>query len=1173
MTSQFRKISTLASVSLLVLCSSLNAYAAPGSLPTIPIYNSNEGVDPNIFITTDDSGSMVWEFIYKQNNLSYEDTEGLPIMGGYRRETIIPGWGNNLIDSRSSDPNTWIFYNPAVNKLYYNTAIDYDPWPGVDASGNDLYTDASITAVRKDPNSTSSTYNITNTVSGRYLPVFCTWDSDPNTNGLDESDPHTCVEIKSGGTFSSGRTYDEEIQNFANWMQYYRTRELAAKNALGVVVNATANARMGLRFINAGHQMSLAPMSDQTNKIKLLESIYTRNASGSTPLRNALLATGDMFTKPGAIVSAVEGGECQQNFNILMTDGFWNGGDPAGIDNEDGDDNTDFDGPKGNYADDYPKTLADVAMYFYENDLSTLADKVPTSSGYDLAAHQHLVNYTVAFGLTGSLLAGSDPFTLTWPKAVGWTNTTLDDLWHAAHNSRGLYLSADNPQNLLDSLLSAILNITERTTIASAAAVTSAKLTTDSIVYLAEYNSVNWRGSILAHKIKTDASGNILASGELEETPLWDASAKLDARDISSNPRNILTYDSQNAKGIPFKWDASNDPLTDAMKDDLRTNCSTTTTTSTPPPLGSCINLNGKIYCPATKDEYKACKPNRTKYKGKRYCYDPTANTSTTTTTNSSCSVDPDTTAMERVEFLRGDRSNEGSGLDFRQRATLLGDIVNSGPIYVGKPSLNYPDVAPFPTSTPYSKFKTDFENRDEVVYAGSNDGMFHAFDASNGEEILAYIPSYLFSTDDNKGLHYLTDKRYAHAFYNDLQATVADAFIGSWKTVLVGGARAGGRGYFALDVTSPGNFANNTATTPLWEFSSADDIELGFSYSRPQIGMLNDGTWVAIFGNGYNSTGTGKAHLFVVNLAGDVDGDGWTEGTDYIKISTGASSPGSTADPNGLGTPALADIDGNGTIDRAYAGDLNGNLWTFDLSGAFSTTGLSLAYSSPLFSTDGNEPITTRPILSFHPSQPTTASNKPNLMVFFGSGQYLVDGDPADTSANNFYGVWDKGDSALTSADLVKQVWSHSAGSPPTDNPVDYTTATPDYGWYIPLPASGERSVTSAAVRGSAVIFNSTIPSSSACTSEGLGYRYAVDLATGSAPQEAVLDLNNDGIVDENDIVTDESTFATTVKIDSLPTDNTFTEKVGYSGKDPFSIAELQQPSTGRFSWQELLK
>lgn len=1182
MTSPFRKLATATSICLLTLSSTYNSYAAPGTLPTVPLFNTNLSVEPNVFFTIDDSGSMDWELIFSQGATSFATDQGLPIIGGSRVGYMIPSWSNNVVPSLANDPNSWIFRNFNANALYYDSVTDYDPWKGYDAAGNRLYTDADPTSVRENPNSSGNTLDITSTVSGRYIPTFCTWDDDPNGNGIDESDPHTCIEIRPGNEalFPSGRTYNEEIQNFANWLQFFRKREYSAKHAIGSVINATDEARMGMRLINSGQVQDLSTMTDDTNKLNLLQDYYADSPSGSTPLRQALQRVGEMFSDAGsgAILPQADGGECQQNFNILMTDGYWNGSNPSGIGNEDGDNNTDFDGnpsqsiDQGNYGDNYSPTLADVAMYYYENDLRPdLADDVPTSIGVDLADHQHLVNYTIAFGLRGTLDITQDPT----ESGFAWTDPTgssdpekIDDMWHTAYNSRGLYLSADNSQVLLDSLLTAVTDITDRATTAAAAAVTSAKLTTETIVYLAEYNTVKWQGDILAHRIAN------FDTGELVPQPEWSAAQVLNNRDIDASPRTVLTYNNVvENDGIAFQWDE----LTEPQKDDLRTTCTSATTTINPPP-GSCILQFNKAYCPVTRTYYNdTCTDGittGTRWDRKYYCYDPTAS-STTVTPGTCSSVDPDDKAMARLNFIRGDRSEEGTGYDFRERATLLGDIVNAGPVYVGAPSLNIPDDGPFPTGgNAYSNFKEAQENRTGVVYAGANDGMFHAFHEDDGRELFAYIPSYLFSTEDKKGLHYLTEKKYNHMFYNDLTATVADVFINSgggsgWRTVLIAGQRGGGRGYFALDVTNPSSFSeDNAESIVMWEFSSQDDADLGYTYSRPQIGMMDDGTWVAIFGNGYNSTGDGEAKLFIVKLEGGVDGE-WTEGTDYYKISTGT---GSTGDPNGLATPALADIDGNGTIDRAYAGDLNGDMWAFDLSDTFGSG--TLAYgSTPLFSTEGNQPITSKPILSFHPTEPTIEnSNEPNLMVFFGSGQFLVTADKSSTEDDFFYGVWDRGTAGLTRSDLVEQTYRTGFTQRVlTKNAVDY--AGGDFGWNIALPDSGERSITNPAVRGDIVLFNSSVPISGPCSSGGYGYRFAVDLATGGTPDEPVLDMDKDGEIDSNDTIGEDEDVPSADQLTTLPTDNTFTEKVGYTGKDPFAISELKTPKTGRFSWQELLQ
>ena len=1187
-----RKIGTAASIGLLTICSAYNAYAAPGVLPTTPIYDTNPGVEPNVFFTVDDSGSMDWEIIFKQGATAFPTDQGLPIINGNRREYLIPSWETDLVPSLAANPDTWIFRNFVANPVYYNSLIDYEPWPGYkdDAETIRMYGDADINKVREHPDDTTGTLNIKSNVSGRYLPTFCTWDGDPNGNGIEPSDPHTCVEIRPGNEaqFPSGRSYEDELQNFANWMQYFRKREYAAKHAIGTVIQATDKARMGMRLINTGHIKDLKTMTIDSNKRELMQQYYGDNASGGTPLRRRLQAVGEMFRNPGAILPQAEGGECQQNFNILMTDGYWNSSYPSGIGNEDGDNDSIFDGTgedenvdAGNFGDEESGTLADVAMYYYENDLSPLANKVPTTAGVDLADHQHLVNYTIAFGLTGSLDPSSNPDEkgFEWPTPVSNTDTTLDDLWHAAYNSRGLFLSADNSEVMLNALLTAVADITDRETTAAAAAVTSAKLTTDTIVFLAEYNTSGWKGDILAYKI-TDFD-----TGELNSTPEWSAAQVLANRTDPANTRQIITYDNTTVKdGVPFQWS----DITVEMQKDLRTSCTNATTVINPPP-GSCIQQFNKYYCPVSKNYYdNDCDDGiRTGpwWNRKYYCYDPDAS-STTATPGTCTSDDPEEMGIARLEYLRGSDEHEGGGYDFRQRLDskqenriLLGDIVNSGPVYVGSPDLNIPDGGEFPSGpNAYSKFKQNQENRVGVVYAGSNDGKFHAFDERTGKEVLAYVPSYLASTQDQRGFHYLTDKRFKHMFYNDLSATVSDVYVNTgagsgWRTVLVGGQRAGGRGYFALDVTNPGIFSeNNAADIVMWEMSSNDDADLGYSYSRPQIGLMNDGSWVAIFGNGYNSSGDGKAKLFIVKLDGGVDGV-WTEDIDYYKIEVGGTN-GSLVDPNGLSTPALADIDGNGTIDRAYAGDLFGDMWVFDLNAGFQPTKDTADFK--LFQTDAKRPITTRPILAYHPTEPMKAGvNDPNIMVYFGTGQWLVVDDKTTTDDEWFYGVWDRGEprGEVSTTDLVQQTFR--GGFDPyrvlSQEPVDYTVS--DLGWKIQLDISGERSVTNPAVRGDIVLFNTTIPTTGPCSSGGYGYRFAVDIATGGTPDDPVLDINKDGKIDDEDSLGSGGDVPSADFLSSLPTDNTFTEKVGYTGKDPFAIDELMRPQIGRFSWQELLQ
>ncbi len=1120
--------------------------AAPGTLPKAPLFLSNS-VEPNVFLTLDDSGSMDWEHMFSSGTAGLAGASGLPLFGVSYRYFWHPDWWSDFYiippaDYQHSDPAVtwddaiWVLRNHNANKIYYNPETTYEPWKGVDSSGNPLYQDADPNAVLRDPNAPGgTTTDLTDTfdffdyddcscwkLNSLYIPAYFTWTDTDGDGVIDPEDEHTLYEIKpSTASYPSGRSYEDELQNYANWFQYYRKREFSAKSAIGSVISTAGATRMGLDMFNDGHKRDLASMTSPADKLDLLDTFYTANSNGGTPARRSLQRVGNYFSSTSgstAINSVADGGECQQNFNILMTDGFWNGPDP-GVGNTDQSASADggFDGDQdesndgGNYEDTFSNTLADVAMRYYETDLrGDLANKVPTRAGIDENNQQHLVNFTISFGLTGTLDAqNDDPLdaSFNWPNAFNGDAEKVDDLWHAAYNSRGEYLSAQNPQELEAALNAAIEDIAERTATAAAVAINSARLTSESVVYLAQFNSNRWQGNLFAYPIID------LDVGTLATTPKWEANSLLTARDITTDPRSIVTYNG--TKGVPFRWDVGK--LSSQMVTDLRTS-----------PSGS---------------------------------------------------TDSTAIAEARLEFLRGDRSNEGIGYFFRERPTLLGDLVNSGPVFVGKANLAWPDVAPFPdtSGSRYSDFKNGIaETRKKTVFVGSNDGLLHAFNDDTGEEIFAYAPNILASSNASSGYHYLTDPGYAHNWYVDLTPTLSDVYMntnfgGGWHTILIGGLRGGGRGLFALDVTDPSKLTEaNAEKIVMWEFSSADDPDLGYTYSKPTIALANNGRWVAIFGNGYNDTGDGEAKLFIVDIEDGLNG--W-QPNDYIEITTGV---GTTTDRNGLSTPALADTDGNGTVDRVYAGDLEGNMWVFDLSGSNSTTWGSAFKSGstpvPLFTTPANQPITAKPVLARHPTMPISESpsNLPNLMVFFGTGQYLVDTDKTNTDVQSFYGVWDQGDDSLDRSQLVEQTFrSGFTNRVLTRNQVDYSSV---YGWWFDLPDSGERAVTTPIARRDTVFFNSFVPIDNPCAVGGYGFKFSVDMVTGGSPEETVIDVNRDGEINDDDNEGTVNVVAAIQQDGYLP-EPVFIEDLVFTGEVAEKVVKLPEPKTGRFSWQELIK
>ena len=87
---------------------------------------------------------------------------------------------------------------------------------------------------------------------------------------------------------------------------------------------------------------------------------------------------------------------------------------------------------------------------------------------------------------------------------------------------------------------------------------------------------------------------------------------------------------------------------------------------------------------------------------------------------------------------------------------------------------------------------------------------MMHAFSASTGSELFAYVPSTLY-----RNLGKLTSPTYTHNYYVDGNMTAIDSFYNNnWHTVLTATLAAGGQGVFALDITNPALFSESNASS-----------------------------------------------------------------------------------------------------------------------------------------------------------------------------------------------------------------------------------------------------------------------------------------------------------------------------------------------------------------------
>ncbi len=1076
-------------------------------IANVPLFLT-ASVDPNLMFILDDSGSMQFELM--PDGLIYQDARYV-----FPRASGIYGgsdYGNRVPTVDDNESYNARARSPQVNTLYYNPSVTYTPWSRYDGS---LYPPAVPSCALHNPERTGTTaaYCRDLTVdNGNYNSNYwCTTSGCNNGtktfwpatyfwhNGGSETDwnNYNKVEIRSTTTSYTGHgredrtdcaaaptcTYAEEMQNFANWYTYYRSRVLAARAGIGkAFAEQGEGMRVGFAAINKG-STSVDGVSTRTvidgvrpftgsDRISFFDRLYGHTIPNSgTPLRRALDDVGQYFSRtdnrgPWGAMPGTDNAsahlQCRQNFSILMTDGYWTDNTTSQAStsgaraNNDGTAGTAITGPNDQsytyaavspFTDGYSNTLADVAMYYWKNDLRTdLTNEVPTTAA-NPAFWQHMVTFGVGLGVSGTqdpddafAAIGSDTTTITWPNPTSSDAAKLDDLLHAAVNSRGGFFSAADPVTFANELGAVLSTIVARVESSStSAAASSATLQSDTLLYTAGFRSTDWSGQLQARHINPNGTLGSVA---------WSAETKL--REQSPAGRTLVTVNSDTGSGVSL----------------------------------ALANLGANQQAALNRD------------------FD--GNT--------------DGLGTNRIAWLHGDETAHSS---FRSRsnsgeARLLGDIINSNPQFAGKKNFGYRLLSGLGDSYVTFRNSASYQSRPNMLYLGANDGMLHAFDAATGSERFAYMPSELLlpgiSTSFAR-INRVMAPDYSHRYFVDGTVTVGDAhWGGSWKTVLVGSMGAGGRSVFALDVTSPQGFGPSDI---LWEFSHPD---LGYGVGQPAIVRMSNGEWAAVFGNGYNSA-SHRAMLFIVRLS---------DGQLLARIDTGS---GTAAAPNGLAAPTAALSMTDLSADTIYAGDLSGQLWRFEVSGNSSTWANSSNRKVLFQARDAGgtaQPITAAPEVAILPGNPD------KLIVTFGTGSYFRTQDDSSLQVQSLYGIIDDNGAAVTGrGELLGQsiTWQgdHTTanGRSYTLREVSDTAMTTEKGWYLDLiygSAVGERVVSRPLLLSGAtrdrVRFSTMIPDKDPCGTRGGRNGFVMDimLASGGRADHPVFDLNGDGLFDGDD-------------------------------------------------------
>lgn len=563
------------------------------------------------------------------------------------------------------------------------------------------------------------------------------------------------------------------------------------------------------------------------------------------------------------------------------------------------------------------------------------------------------------------------------------------------------FFSVKNPATLEDNLDAIITEIVARSGSASAVATASTRLSTDGYVYQAAFNSKDWTGELRGYQ--PNSLGVLPATPTKTTTNIVPTTNDMQT---SNSDRNIYTFNGTSS--VAFEW----------------------------------INLTAAQKLSLTLSGDVAGIPEK------------------------------------RVDWIKGSATDENNSSGFRERnyilnnavtnvnynyRNILGDIVNSSPVYEGAYDFKYSGLTT--GGSLYKQFVLDKRARDPLVLVGANDGMLHAFKAKGTKvlrEAFGYIPSFVF----NK-LPLLTKPNYGtasnpHQYFVDGNLVVGDAYITvggitKWRSIVAASLGAGGKGIVVLDVTD----VTDASPQPrvLFEYQHA---EMGNVLGKMFILPTKAGRWALVFGNGDFTNTTSK--LFMVDLESP-------SGTETKIINTAAGT--------GLSSPSVI-LNALGQLESVYAGDVAGNLWRF-----YYPTAASVTMSSyKVFAAQSGQPITAAPTIGYN-------DILKKYMVYFGTGRYYkIDDNLVGSQRQSFYAVPDMGPSGtpVVLTDLLQKTMNtnYTAGAETRRIPQSNPNWTTELGWFIDLDfdngVRNERVISKALLLQDKLLITTLSPTSVAC-------------------------------------------------------------------------------------------